>query len=42
MRGFEEKGVIHSVNMQDNRLEVITVFKSGYPDFNIRKDECRQ
>ena len=42
MRDYEENGVIHRVNAQDNGLEFIKMFEAGYPDFNICKDDCRK
>ena len=38
----EENWFIHIINAWDDGLEFITMFKAGYPDFNICKDDCRQ
>ena len=42
IRDYEENGFIHSINAQDNMLEVIAMFEAGYSDLNIRKYDCRQ
>ena len=42
MRHGEENGFIHKINARDDGLEFIMIFKVGYPDFNIHKDECSQ
>ena len=42
MKNFEENGVVHIINAQDNGLEFITMLEAGYSDFNILKDDFRQ
>ena len=39
---LQRKGAIHSINSGNNGLEVIMMFEAGYPNLNIRKDECKQ
>ena len=41
MRDCEDNGVTDSFKAQNDGLEFLTMFKAGYPNFNINKNVRR-
>ena len=38
MRDYKDNGITHIFNAKGNGLELITMFETGYPNFNISND----